>query len=636
MDFVCSAEQRVNKADRSNSGDNDKEEAKLFNSTFQGLYNLFEIEQEEFTHSNANAWSKIDRVYMNYGLHEQLDRHIDCHVHPRTCWSHHKALSFSKTACDNSHRGDNIISSAVYKHPDFRRLVLVEMHQMMEDDTLDMSAVRKLILLKRSMHKVSATLNKQMKLRKAESAADKVEWTMKFIRAAERQSMPKMRKCCTVCPDILELCDPEDPETRSREGFVKLKEKVITMARGEIMEDMEKVQKSEHAEQPRQKEDILKKLKKLILGASAELSAIQREDGTVTSDPCEMANALRQHWQKVFKRKWLDRGVLEEWLNDLQMAQGTSRGAEGDPADTAGSSQSTEEFPCSHDVPLSRRRRARCKLSQNFTDWKVTRRDIRDAIKNSNNSSPGPDAIPFGAWRAMGDVGVEILWNVYEISEDARAEEIFNSAYQDEAEVGHHNFNLSTLVCLPKDPTGEDPQVGTYFAPKATRPLSIVNCDNRLIASAMRIRWENQFKGFIRERQQGFLKNRSMIRNLLEVDTAMLCSALTHENSATIFLDFEAAFPSITQEYTFEALSSCGVPEQAMNSFKFFYRQSRCRIAVKGQTYNGFDPEAGVRQGCPLSPIVYAMVAEILLDRLEQQVGGIFVRAYADDTALIV
>ena len=236
----------------------------------------------------------------------------------------------------------------------------------------------------------------------------------------------------------------------------------------------------------------------------------------------------------------------------------------------------------------------------------------------------------------MGDAGIEILWNVYEISESSGAEEIFNSAYEDEAEIGQHNFNLSTLVCLPKEPTGEDPQMGAYFAPKATRPLSIVNCDNRLIASAMRSRWESQFKLFIRERQQGFLKNRSMIRNLLEVDTAMICAALTHEDSATIFLDFEAAFPSITQEYTFEALSSCGVPEEAMNSFKFFYRQSRCRIAVKGQTYDGFNLEAGVRQGCPLSPIVYAMVAEILLDRLEQQVEGIFVRAYADDTALIV
>ena len=81
---------------------------------------------------------------------------------------------------------------------------------------------------------------------------------------------------------------------------------------------------------------------------------------------------------------------------------------------------------------------------------------------------------------------------MYEISEDPRAEDVFNSAYEDEAEVGHHNLNLSTLVCLPKDPTGEDPQIGTYFAPKATRPLSIVNCDNRLIASAMRSRWKTQ------------------------------------------------------------------------------------------------------------------------------------------------
>ena len=73
-------------------------------------------------------------------------------------------------------------------------------------------------------------------------------------------------------------------------------------------------------QQQRQKESILKKLKKLIPGSSTELSAIQREDDTITNEPSEMAEALRKHWQNVFKRKWMDRGILEEWFKELQTA----------------------------------------------------------------------------------------------------------------------------------------------------------------------------------------------------------------------------------------------------------------------------------------------------------------------------
>ena len=127
-----------------------------------------------------------------------------------------------------------------------------------------------------------------------------------------------------------------------------------------------------------------------------------------------------------------------------------------------------------------------------------------------------------------------------------------------------------------------------------------------------------------------------MIKNLLEVDTVMLITAFQGEEGAAIFLDFEAAFPSIAQEYTDNVLRWAGIPANAMNAFNFCYQQSRCDIAVKGQTFKGFPMEAGVRQGCPLSPIVYALVAEVLLDKLELELEDTFIRAYADDTVIVV
>ncbi|CAK0825495.1 unnamed protein product [Prorocentrum cordatum] len=67
-----------------------------------------------------------------------------------------------------------------------------------------------------------------------------------------------------------------------------------------------------------------------------------------------------------------------------------------------------------------------------------------------------------------------------------------------------------------------------------------------------------------------------------------------------------------------------------------FCAPSRCVLSLKGETFARFPLEAGVRQGCPLSPLVYALVAEALLDKLEQDIDGILVRAYADDTVLIL
>ena len=51
-----------------------------------------------------------------------------------------------------------------------------------------------------------------------------------------------------------------------------------------------------------------------------------------------MAEALRCQWQKVFKYKWVDRGVLEEWFKDLQMSRGdekASGGGDGEAEDDA-------------------------------------------------------------------------------------------------------------------------------------------------------------------------------------------------------------------------------------------------------------------------------------------------------------
>ena len=86
-----------------------------------------------------------------------------------------------------------------------------------------------------------------------------------------------------------------------------------------------------------------------------------------------------------------------------------------------------------------------------------------------------------------------------------------------------------------------------------------------------------------------------MIRNVLDVDLRSMKIALKAERGALVLFDFEAVFPSISQEYLLSMLDALGVPSSFTQLVKAFYHDCRCILKVAGATSPGFQMTSGVR-----------------------------------------
>ena len=111
--------------------------------------------------------------------------------------------------------------------------------------------------------------------------------------------------------------------------------------------------------------------------------------------------------------------------------------------------------------------------------------------------------------------------------------------------------------------------------------------------------------------------------------------SLRHSSGAIVLFDFAAAFPSLSTDFVLSALEHMGVPTEARRLVRSLYHDQTCRISLAGSTYDGFRITSGIRQGCPLSPLLFAAVTDLLLRILERRFPRLLTRAFADDTAAV-
>jgi hypothetical protein len=191
------------------------------------------------------------------------------------------------------------------------------------------------------------------------------------------------------------------------------------------------------------------------------------------------------------------------------------------------------------------------------------------------------------------------------------------------------------------------------------RPITLLQNAYKIYTRVLTRRMRDVVHQFVTEQQKGFVPKAfiaecSMLLNLVE---AHINDEPLHRKGLFLFLDMEKAFDRCSYEYMNKALDALGFGQGFQKYINLMYNVEsppQRRIYANGYYSDWFPIKSGVAQGCPLSPLLFLLIAEglnVALDNETRRKNGKKVKAisgikvgdkryklsqYADDTTLLL
>ena len=320
------------------------------------------------------------------------------------------------------------------------------------------------------------------------------------------------------------------------------------------------------------------------------LKKVRKADGTMLTDQKEILNEFKLFYQKLFKsnENQTEYTNLENLMGSISINKLTDAQA----------------------ISLE-------------GDLKIE--ELNVALKNmKNGKTPGIDGLPAEF--------LKVFWNKIKFWILRALNYSFKSGTMP------LTLRQCIITCLPKP--GKQRELLSNW-----RPLSMLSVIYKLASASIANRIKPYLEQLINKEQTGFIPGRfigestRLIYNLMHYTEKMQIPGML------MIIDFRKAFDSISWSFIYKTLSLMGFTEDFIKWIKLFNNNIKATVIQSGFTSEFFTINRGCRQGDPISPYLFILVAQILNSLIlnNPEIKGIQVKEtefkmsqFADDTTLIL
>lgn len=258
------------------------------------------------------------------------------------------------------------------------------------------------------------------------------------------------------------------------------------------------------------------------------------------------------------------------------------------------------------------------KLSKSDSDLcggELTIDECTNAIfKMKLNRSPGLDGLNVEFYRAF--------WHELK----TLIVPVFNYCYKMGELTNSQKIGAISLLYKKNDPLTLD----NY------RPITLLNYDLKLMAYALAQRLKNVLPKIIHSDQKGYVKNRYIGFNVRQIQDVIDYCEKFNVDGAILFLDFTKAFDSLEWDFLFETLQKFGFHHNFIKWVQTMYTDIKSCILNNGWVSSPVKIFRGIRQGCPISSLLFVLAVEIMATELRdnKNLKGIQVKLDGKDCSL--
>ena len=254
----------------------------------------------------------------------------------------------------------------------------------------------------------------------------------------------------------------------------------------------------------------------------------------------------------------------------------------------------------------------------------ITEEEIKASVNRLNpNSSPGSDGLTTKFYSSFLKTLSPILMQVY------------NNIFIRKDMAPSHKTAIVKLI----------PKSGSSKLISNWRPISLLNCDYKILANIIASRLKPILSSYISTSQQCALADRHLHNNLLNILSAIDYANDKSHPLAILQLDFSKAFDSLSHSFIIAIMRHTRIPPALIQWTSILLTGISAQINVNHTLTETIPITNGIRQGCPLSMLLFVMATDVFAKKLlstptiqglDLGNASLKLQQYADDTTLFL